>query len=58
MVSLFVRRWELAFAAESRARANEEREEPVEEDDEMQPRQELETEDSTPGFGDGMATSE
>jgi hypothetical protein len=30
----------------------------VEEDDEMQPRQELETEDSTPAFGDGIATSE
>jgi hypothetical protein len=49
---------ELAFAAESRAWANEEREEPVEEDDEVQPRQELETEDSTPALGDGMATSE
>jgi hypothetical protein len=46
------------FAVEYQAWAREEREEPVEEDDEMEASQELETENVTPGSGDAMVTSE
>jgi hypothetical protein len=49
---------ELAFAVECRVWAREEREDPLEDDDETEPRRELETEDSdtTPASGDGMAS--
>jgi hypothetical protein len=49
---------ELAFTLKCRAWAREEREDPLEDDDETERRRELETEDSgtTPASGDGMAS--